>query len=216
MGRGGVLVWAPQDAEVERRGTGPHSLLLSLDHKCSVFYAAPTKSKLLSTLCSADVCQCAEGENEAWVGLGDGWGGRPSWSHLIPDLREVPETATLTGARGAGQGWLPHEVCLLLSTSGVWSVVPAPCPPPPAPRPLPPVASILFGTSTLASLGCPLSPQAHPWPLCMASTSLPFPVPSQASRLRFSEKMAEPPSASLRPRSPESCISVGRRGGRAG
>ncbi|XP_052020340.1 complement C4-A [Apodemus sylvaticus] len=34
----------------------------SPDHKCSVFYAAPTKSKLLSTLCSADVCQCAEGK----------------------------------------------------------------------------------------------------------------------------------------------------------
>ncbi|XP_028617729.1 complement C4-like, partial [Grammomys surdaster] len=32
------------------------------DHKCSVFYAAPTKSKLLSTLCSGDVCQCAEGK----------------------------------------------------------------------------------------------------------------------------------------------------------
>ncbi|XP_075835588.1 complement C4 isoform X1 [Microtus pennsylvanicus] len=34
----------------------------SPDHKCSVFYAAPSKSKLLSTLCSADVCQCAEGK----------------------------------------------------------------------------------------------------------------------------------------------------------
>lgn len=34
----------------------------SPDHRCSVFYAAPTKSKLLSTLCSADVCQCAEGK----------------------------------------------------------------------------------------------------------------------------------------------------------
>lgn len=34
----------------------------SPDHKCSVFYSAPTKSKLLSTLCSADVCQCAEGK----------------------------------------------------------------------------------------------------------------------------------------------------------
>uniref|UniRef100_A0A7N5P7I8 Complement C4-A n=1 Tax=Ailuropoda melanoleuca TaxID=9646 RepID=A0A7N5P7I8_AILME len=32
------------------------------EHTCSVFYAAPTKSKLLSTLCSADVCQCAEGK----------------------------------------------------------------------------------------------------------------------------------------------------------
>uniref|UniRef100_A0A8D2CYA2 C4a anaphylatoxin n=1 Tax=Sciurus vulgaris TaxID=55149 RepID=A0A8D2CYA2_SCIVU len=34
----------------------------SPEHKCSVFYGAPTKSKLLSTLCSADVCQCAEGK----------------------------------------------------------------------------------------------------------------------------------------------------------
>uniref|UniRef100_A0A8C6QXL9 C4a anaphylatoxin n=1 Tax=Nannospalax galili TaxID=1026970 RepID=A0A8C6QXL9_NANGA len=34
----------------------------SPDHKCSVFYSAPSKSKLLSTLCSADVCQCAEGK----------------------------------------------------------------------------------------------------------------------------------------------------------
>uniref|UniRef100_A0A8C3XB57 C4a anaphylatoxin n=1 Tax=Catagonus wagneri TaxID=51154 RepID=A0A8C3XB57_9CETA len=32
------------------------------EHKCSVFYGAPSKSKLLSTLCSADVCQCAEGK----------------------------------------------------------------------------------------------------------------------------------------------------------
>uniref|UniRef100_A0A671E4A6 Uncharacterized protein n=1 Tax=Rhinolophus ferrumequinum TaxID=59479 RepID=A0A671E4A6_RHIFE len=32
------------------------------EYKCSVFYGAPTKSKLLSTLCSADVCQCAEGK----------------------------------------------------------------------------------------------------------------------------------------------------------
>lgn len=32
------------------------------EHKCSVFYGAPTKSKFLSTLCSADVCQCAEGK----------------------------------------------------------------------------------------------------------------------------------------------------------
>ncbi|XP_008066962.1 complement C4-A isoform X2 [Carlito syrichta] len=32
------------------------------EHRCSVFYGAPTKSKLLSTLCSADVCQCAEGK----------------------------------------------------------------------------------------------------------------------------------------------------------
>lgn len=32
------------------------------EYRCSVFYGAPTKSKLLSTLCSADVCQCAEGK----------------------------------------------------------------------------------------------------------------------------------------------------------
>ncbi|KAM5262478.1 complement C4-A-like isoform 2-T2 [Ctenodactylus gundi] len=34
----------------------------SPERKCSVFYGAPSKSKLLSTLCSADVCQCAEGK----------------------------------------------------------------------------------------------------------------------------------------------------------
>ncbi|XP_037699578.1 complement C4-B-like [Choloepus didactylus] len=32
------------------------------EHKCSVFYGAPSKSKLLATLCSGDVCQCAEGK----------------------------------------------------------------------------------------------------------------------------------------------------------
>lgn len=32
------------------------------EHKCAVFYGAPTKSKLVSTLCSDDVCQCAEGK----------------------------------------------------------------------------------------------------------------------------------------------------------
>ncbi|KAJ1068641.1 hypothetical protein K5549_011594 [Capra hircus] len=32
------------------------------ERKCAVFYGAPRKSKLLSTLCSADVCQCAEGK----------------------------------------------------------------------------------------------------------------------------------------------------------
>ncbi|XP_048203992.1 complement C4-A [Perognathus longimembris pacificus] len=34
----------------------------SPEHRCSVFYGAPSKSKLLSTLCSPDVCQCAEGK----------------------------------------------------------------------------------------------------------------------------------------------------------
>lgn len=38
-----------------------------------MFYAAPTKSKLLSTLCSADVCQCAEGE------MRPGWGWEKGW-----------------------------------------------------------------------------------------------------------------------------------------
>lgn len=32
------------------------------ERKCSVFYGAPSRSKYLSTLCSADVCQCAEGK----------------------------------------------------------------------------------------------------------------------------------------------------------
>ncbi|XP_004624338.1 complement C4-B [Octodon degus] len=33
----------------------------SPERRCSVFYGAPRKSQLLSTLCSGDVCQCAEG-----------------------------------------------------------------------------------------------------------------------------------------------------------
>ena len=52
------------------------SCRLSLDHKCSVFYAAPTKSQLLATLCSGDVCQCAEGERRPRSGAkGIGWEG---------------------------------------------------------------------------------------------------------------------------------------------
>lgn len=42
------------------------TVLCPAERKCSVFYGAPTKSKLLSTLCSADVCQCAEGESWGW------------------------------------------------------------------------------------------------------------------------------------------------------
>lgn len=34
----------------------------SPERRCTVFYGAPSKSKLLSTLCSGDVCQCAEGK----------------------------------------------------------------------------------------------------------------------------------------------------------
>ncbi|KAJ8290147.1 hypothetical protein GJAV_G00009260, partial [Gymnothorax javanicus] len=30
------------------------------DRKCTVFYSAPLRSKMVSTLCSGDVCQCAE------------------------------------------------------------------------------------------------------------------------------------------------------------
>ncbi|XP_029101741.1 complement C4-B [Scleropages formosus] len=30
------------------------------DRRCSIFYAAPLKSKMVSTLCSGEVCQCAE------------------------------------------------------------------------------------------------------------------------------------------------------------
>lgn len=53
------------------------SCRLSLDHKCSVFYAAPTKSQLLATLCSGDVCQCAEGERRPRLGArGIGWEGK--------------------------------------------------------------------------------------------------------------------------------------------
>nr|XP_012292135.1 complement C4-A [Aotus nancymaae] len=32
------------------------------ERRCSVFYGAPSKSRLLATLCSAEVCQCAEGK----------------------------------------------------------------------------------------------------------------------------------------------------------
>uniref|UniRef100_A0A8B9YYP7 Complement C4 gamma chain n=1 Tax=Bos mutus grunniens TaxID=30521 RepID=A0A8B9YYP7_BOSMU len=39
------------------------------EHKCSVFYGAPRKSKLLSTLCSADVCQCCPRQRRA-LGVG--------------------------------------------------------------------------------------------------------------------------------------------------
>uniref|UniRef100_A0A2I3T6J0 Complement C4A (Chido/Rodgers blood group) n=1 Tax=Pan troglodytes TaxID=9598 RepID=A0A2I3T6J0_PANTR len=36
--------------------------LCSPERRCSVFYGAPSKSRLLATLCSAEVCQCAEGK----------------------------------------------------------------------------------------------------------------------------------------------------------
>uniref|UniRef100_A0A8B9YZ81 C4a anaphylatoxin n=1 Tax=Bos mutus grunniens TaxID=30521 RepID=A0A8B9YZ81_BOSMU len=68
------------------------------EHKCSVFYGAPRKSKLLSTLCSADVCQCAEGET---LGRGSGVGRRlrmkfacysPEWT-TVKVLREDSRAA---------------------------------------------------------------------------------------------------------------------------
>ncbi|KAM6183987.1 complement C4-A-like [Erethizon dorsatum] len=34
----------------------------SPERRCSAFYGAPDRSRLLSTLCSGDVCQCAEGK----------------------------------------------------------------------------------------------------------------------------------------------------------
>lgn len=60
------------------RGQCPNECpsLLFPEHKCSVFYGAPRKSKLLSTLCSADVCQCAEGETpDRGSGVGRGLAG---------------------------------------------------------------------------------------------------------------------------------------------
>lgn len=85
----GTTVWGDPAPEMPRqRGEALTPGCSSLDHKCSVFYAAPSKSKLLSTLCSADVCQCAEGEMRPG---GQGWEmGAPSWSHLTLALREVP------------------------------------------------------------------------------------------------------------------------------
>lgn len=35
-------------------------LPLLVDIKCTVFYSAPQRSKMVSRLCSEDVCQCAE------------------------------------------------------------------------------------------------------------------------------------------------------------
>ena len=100
-------------------------LCFSPEHKCSVFYGAPRKSKFLSTLCSADVCQCAEGET---LGRGSGVGRRRGWGlHSLtwaPDFREVPSTAPGPGAWAAGHGGLPDEICLLLSPSGLRSVFP--------------------------------------------------------------------------------------------
>lgn len=73
----------PQDGTQTGGGvTCPNTPLLFSEYRCSVFYGAPTKSKLLSTLCSADVCQCAEGAPQA----GGRAGGRAAWpgpaSHL--------------------------------------------------------------------------------------------------------------------------------------
>lgn len=124
---------APRDWRAERGDCAltPRSAF-SPEHKCSVFYGAPTKSKLLSTLCSGDVCQCAEGETQgpgAGVGRWHGWGLHSLiWA---PDFREVPSTAPGPGAGAAGYGWLQDEVRLLLSPSGLRSVFP------PGPRPRP-------------------------------------------------------------------------------
>lgn len=65
----------------------------------------------------------------------------------------------------------------------------------------------------LVLLGLPALPPTPPVASLLCPDCLPLPCPSQASRLRFFEKMAELPSVSLSPRSPKSCISVGRRNG---
>lgn len=79
-GDGGRGVLWPTGRDTDG-GACPNTPLLFSEYKCSVFYGAPTKSKLLSTLCSADVCQCAEGEPRA-----GGRVGRVAWpgpaSHL--------------------------------------------------------------------------------------------------------------------------------------
>lgn len=76
-----------------------------------------------------------------------------------------------------------------------------------------PSASILLGIS---SWGLPAPPPPPPVSSLLCSDCLPLSCPSQASRLRFSEKMAELLSVSLRPRSSKPCILVGRTSGRAG
>lgn len=90
VGLGGSEGWqaspgGPWTGEAET-GQCPNECpsLLFPEHKCSVFYGAPRKSKLLSTLCSADVCQCAEGETPDWgSGVEEAWLG-PTRPHLGP------------------------------------------------------------------------------------------------------------------------------------
>lgn len=141
----GALIWAAGTGVVEggresgapgagsrEEGRAPDSSPSSPERSCSVFYGAPSKSKFLSTLCSGDVCQCAEGEAPGRLVRSrlTGWGGpcpRSSWPHL----REVPATAPCPGAGAAGRGRLQDEVCLLPSPSGVWYVL---VPPPAALR----------------------------------------------------------------------------------
>uniref|UniRef100_A0A2K5CNN7 Uncharacterized protein n=1 Tax=Aotus nancymaae TaxID=37293 RepID=A0A2K5CNN7_AOTNA len=53
--------WFTEYALGEQRGCAL-TPLCSPERRCSVFYGAPSKSRLLATLCSAEVCQCAEGK----------------------------------------------------------------------------------------------------------------------------------------------------------
>lgn len=84
-------------------------------------------SKLLSTLCSGDVCQCAEGEAGPGAGPGrwQGWG-LPCLIRALA-FREVPSPAPSPGAGADGGGWLQDEVRLLLPPRGVRSAFPGPC-----------------------------------------------------------------------------------------
>lgn len=117
---------APEDREAAGRWGPDSALCLSPEHRCSVFYGAPAKSKLLSTLCSADVCQCAEGETglRACGRAGGALTGLTS-SPLGPDLREVPSAAARPGAGAGGRRRLQDEVRLLLPPRGLRSVCPS-------------------------------------------------------------------------------------------
>ncbi|XP_011855956.1 PREDICTED: complement C4-A [Mandrillus leucophaeus] len=59
---GGRKRWGSLGLRRQNRGTRALTPLCSPERRCSVFYGAPSKSRLLATLCSAEVCQCAEGK----------------------------------------------------------------------------------------------------------------------------------------------------------
>lgn len=115
-------------------------LCFSPERKCSVFYGAPRKSKLLSTRCALRMsANVLRGET---LGRGSGvgrwaWLG-PTRSHLGPDFREVPSAAPGPGGVGS-RAWRVTAGRLLLSPSGLWSVFP------PGPGPDHPQGLLGFG-----------------------------------------------------------------------